>query len=370
VHRCTTGAPEPSAATPCSDGIRSANAAPSSLRLSNVKIVLRTDEDLVIVENLNNQSPGWRERLMQAPEIASIPGFADLALIQSGKRVADAARRFAVLDKGGRPIAFGLCSQPIAPNFVRRAVEHAACARAMLPEDLGAPVLLPDSLGTVDGCSFAVYPFLRTFSHSAAWRRLQLLRHRGAVMTWLHEIARATRTPADRSRVEAGCESLIGFAGISKLAKAVASAAAARVGSGAWAPATTLCHQDFWWGNVLPDPPVRGARLRFRVIDWGGSTPTGLPGLDLIRGLESFRFSAPLRRRHFQMHAAALACSSVELVFSIAAALGEMSIHLEHFPPQRFVEMADRCLGEAVELGGGTAMLRDFGQRREAFEAA
>jgi len=284
------------------------------------------------------------ERLFACPEVAAIRGANSVAIVASGKAVADAPTRFVVMSARRQPLSFGLCSTHVAPGFVDRAVAKAAEIRAALPADLGDAVLLPSATWLVDGCSAAIYPFLRTFREGRLSGRIHRMMYREAVLQWLHAAVSATRVDANLRETRSLCDSLTGFPNMVPHVVSLGRDAIRALDNGSWSPITCVSHSDFWWGNVLPDSPHPAARFPFRIIDWGGSSLEGFPGLDLLRALKSFQFSTRAARRHLAQHSQASSLSTPCLGFELAAGLGRIAINLEQFPADRFVTMCADCV--------------------------
>jgi hypothetical protein len=125
-----------------------------------------------------------------------------------------------------------------------------------------------------------------------------------------------------------------------------AAQATERLDCGQWTPMHALAHNDLWKGNILLDPksPWRGAAFgRFAIIDWLGASVAGYPIYDLIRLAQSFKVSQRTLDREVRLHCSILGCELVDAGGYLAAALGNLGLHLEEFPEDRYVELADAC---------------------------
>lgn len=291
------------------------------------------------------------ERLLKCPEISEMSAAKSIRVVPSFKIVPDAPIRFVVMNSSKRPVGFGLCSTPSARGFVGRAVRKAMEARAVLPSDLAESVLLPVSTGLLDERSFAIYPCLRTFREGRVLGRVHRMWIRTRVMRWLHEMVAATRHEADPSDARRSCELIRDFPGMDRQVMCLADDALEAIDTRSWTPVGCLSHMDFWSGNVLPDAPHRNATYPFRIIDWGGSTTSGSPGYDLVRGLESFQFSAGSWAWHAAHHASRAGMESVtHLGYQLVASLGQIAAKIEEFPVDRFRSLAQRSVRNLASL--------------------
>jgi hypothetical protein len=205
-------------------------------------------------------------------------------------------------------------------------------------------VLLPSATLLIDNCSAAIYPFLKTFHEGRVFGRIHRMMYREAIMQWLHAAVSATRVDANPRETRSLCESLAHFPNMAPHVVSLGLDAICALDDGSWSPFASVNHSDFWWGNVLPDSPHPAARFPFRIIDWGGSSMAGFPGLDLLRGLKSFQFSTRAARRHLAQHSRACSMSTQSIGFELAAGLGRIASNLEHFPADRFVAMSSNCV--------------------------
>lgn len=285
------------------------------------------------------------ERLLKCPEISEMSAAKSVRIVPSFKTVPDAPIRFLVVNSARRPVGFGLCSTPSATGFVSRAVRKAMEARAVLPSELAESVLLPASTGLIDDRSFAVYPYLKTFWEGRVCGRLHRMWIRTRVIRWIHEMVAATRNEADPRDARRSCELIRNFSEMDRQVTCLANDAVEAIEAGSWTPVACLSHMDFWSGNVLPDAPRRNATYPFRLIDWGGSTSSGSPGYDLVRGLESFNFSVGSWRRHAVHHASRSGLASVtNLGYQLVVSLGQIAEKIERFPVDRFRSLARRSV--------------------------
>jgi aminoglycoside phosphotransferase (APT) family kinase protein len=108
-----------------------------------------------------------------------------------------------------------------------------------------------------------------------------------------------------------------------------------------------LAHNDLWRGNVLLDPalpwPAAARAGRFAIIDWAGAETSGYPLYDLIRLAQSVALRGKALADELSLHCRIVGGTLDDARPYLAAALGNLGLHLGQVPETRFVELANRC---------------------------
>lgn len=224
------------------------------------------------------------------------------------------------------------------PNVAREMAEKADLARNSLGEGLRWAVAIVLRQWEVDGVSCALFEELTTISNKRLKRFIQVRRVTPAVLGWLRDVAALDRGISNQGET---CLQALAECPYETLRRP-AEAALASVRSGVFVLRSRIMHGDFWVGNVMLDP--NGIRP-FVVIDWRGSTLDGFPIFDLVKFAQSSGLSRKLFRAELGAHADRLGCDIRETRNYILAALGYIWLHLEQFPPERFLAMGESCLG-------------------------
>jgi hypothetical protein len=258
--------------------------------------------------------------------------------------VSDATDKFVLRDtSSGKPIGFILCSSSIVPEMVSRGVAKSAEVRAMLGSELSRVVLDPILSDEIDGLSFAVFPYCAPLSKRRLVRFLERRSLRPALLKWLAQATRQTRSApvSESAEVSKFWRAPLQCAASIPNLQDHANHALARLDSGNWRPRFVLSHNDLWIGNVLRAPP--GSRAPFVVIDWGGATPRGYAMFDLVRLGASLGLSAAAMGREVALHCEIIECAREDAGAYLLAALGHIGLNLENFPRGRFHQMAMNC---------------------------
>jgi hypothetical protein len=280
-----------------------------------------------------------------------------ISLLCPPKDVADDSVKLLVSDPRGRSRGVVLCSTLIDPEMVARSVQHARSARCALGEALKGSILEPLLEGRHRGLSYAVLPYCDSLGTSRVANKIQRLAIAPALFRWLRRSAEATMSaPAaegvDRE-IAAALESLEGTQALPPRVRSAAETALERLNSGVWVPRRVLMHGDFWLGNVLfhskRSREGRGKPWwdRFVVIDWGGSRLDGFPFWDLFRIAQSVGASDRRLAAEAAAQAGLLGCEPRDARSYLAAALGDLGLHLNHFPFENYARLADGVIGDA-----------------------
>ncbi len=271
--------------------------------------------------------------------------------LSRGDMVADGTTVLLLSDSARRPQAVVLCSAPIAPEMVQRAMRRAHQAKMALGEFDGALILNTLAEGSVHGLSYAVLPYCNSISKLRAIGWVQRALLRPLVFDWLMRVAQSTVKCVEPAAIESAfaepLRRLAGLQGISDCLRAATLHAVACLDSGAWSPRHVLMHGDLWQGNILMQTASSSAqRWRDRAIitDWGGSRIDGYAIYDLIRLAQSMRLPAKDLRRELVRHCRVLECDLADARSHLLAALGCILMSLEHFPMDRYLCMAESCL--------------------------
>jgi hypothetical protein len=305
----------------------------------------------------------WRQELA-GPLIDAFGGSPRLSLLCPPKGVADDTTKFLVRDRSDRPQGVVLCSSPVDPDSVFGGMKRARAARGALRDDLKGSILEPLREGRYCGLSYAMLPFCESLNSSRVVNRLQRMALAPAVFRWLRQSEAATTSgpPAEGvdREIAGALESLERTQGLSLRVRSTAERALDRLNAGHWVPRRTLMHGDFWLGNILiRSTQWLGSGLtpwwdRFVVIDWAGSRLDGFAFWDLFRFAQSVGASS--RRLTFEIGARArmLACAPEDARSYVSAALGDLGLHLNHFPFDRYAQLADSVIADVDRALGRT----------------
>jgi hypothetical protein len=286
----------------------------------------------------------------------------EISLLCPLKPVIDDSAKLLVKDPAGHPIAVVLCSSPVTPRLIARGMERARSAKQALGSDVGRVILDPLLKGEIHGLSYAVLPYCQPLSNSRlVWpvQRAFLSLH---VFQWLSRVTEITATRVHPKQVEPNfmepLKYLAELEGVTERVRVAAQQAMNRLEGGKWTPRHVLMHNDLWKGNILLDDRQVsgfGNRLRterFVIIDWMGAMVQGYAMYDLIRLAQSLKLGKRQLRKYVTTHCKFLGCNFSDARSHLLASLGYLSMHLEHFPLPRFVEMADSCLEKIEQIQG------------------
>lgn len=275
--------------------------------------------------------------------------------------VADATTQLLLKSPAGDPFAVVLCSSPVAPGLIARAMERARVAKGVLGAELGRHILDPLGAGEVLGVSWAALPFCRTLGGQKIVSRVMSRVLAPNVLEWLREVTRATvalPTEAElEERYQAPLATVTDLEAFPLHIRQAAWAALGRLRLGAWRPRVQLMHQDLWSGNVLIDErpeAVWRARTwasRFVVIDWPGSLLRGHPFFDLVRFADSTPVTRWELRHEIERHARLVGCEPSDARGYVLAAAGHIARLPDHFPLAALVAMTERCI-ELLDASG------------------
>jgi hypothetical protein len=280
-------------------------------------------------------------------------GKLEFSLLSQNQAVVDGTTVLLLRDPVGQSRAVVLCSAPIAPDMVQRAMNRARQAKAILGRLTGVPILDPLAEGSVQGLSYAVLPYCHALSGSRPvwWVQRALLRP--VILDWLWRATDCTVRDVEPSAIDRSfAEPLRHIAlqrSINSRLQTAAALAADRLNAGTWTPKHVLMHGDLWKGNILVREENNGIerqnwRSRFVIIDWAGSEIHGYALFDLVRFAQSMRMSAGKLRNEVDRHCRLLRCETVDAMSYLMAALGNVLMNLDHFPVDRYARMADSCI--------------------------
>jgi hypothetical protein len=228
-------------------------------------------------------------------------------------------------------------SPPAFPNVISDMTAKAQQARIALGPHLGDVIPVPLGEWQMNGVTCALFERL-TPIHDHGFRDFFQRRTIALqVLRWLRKV-----TEIDRG-VPTGLEECLRALEHcpSERVKEAGRIALSQTAGRSFQPRSGVMHGDLWLGNVMLDPS--GAR-DFMIIDWGGSQANGFPIFDLIRFAESTGLGARALRRELEAHALSLKCHVEDTRIYLAGALGHICLHLEQFPMERFIAMAERNL--------------------------
>jgi hypothetical protein len=263
---------------------------------------------------------------------------------------ADGPSAFRISDASGEPRAVLLCSAPLFPDMVKRAMERAAMAKSALDSNEAVAILDPMLEGRLREMSYALLTFCPPLAQRRPMRWIHRLVVGRQVLEWLYRVTlRTVATASSTERPACFAEPLARVAAIDRLGPGVradARRAVERLENGSWQPKTVLMHGDLWMGNVLLGPASRSSRLwpdRFVIVDWPGCVLRGHAIFDLVRLTQSMRMSDSAVAGELLRHCEVLQCGPEDAMAYLLAALGHLEMRLEQFPVEQFLAMARGC---------------------------
>lgn len=278
-------------------------------------------------------------------------GKLEFSLLSAGNKVEDGTTVLLLRNPIDQSRAVVLCSPPVSPDMVKRAMDRAHQAKLILAETAGTHILDPLAQGSVQGLSYAVLPYCLGLSESRLWW-IQRALLRPLIFDWLRRATECTVRDAEPAAIErnfaAPLRHMVWLKPIRGSLRAAASRAIERINDGAWIPKHVLMHGDLWKGNILIRPQHKILRRlnmsdRFVITDWAGSEISGHAIYDLVRLAESMRMNARNLGREVDRHCRLLGCEPVDAASYLLAALGHIAMNLEHFPIENYTQMAESC---------------------------
>jgi Phosphotransferase enzyme family len=266
----------------------------------------------------------------------------------------DATLKYVAYDQVGRRMAVVIMSPEAFPTVVANELERKVLARRALGP-LGDVILSPMESGTLDGASYAIYPFCRPLYKSRAAWWIQRTSVRPAVLSWLRAAAETTlREPEPQKWEKAFAEPLRHVASLERLPMSLrdgASAALSRLEAGDWEPRFCMMHGDLWKGNVLLAPGERRWN-QFALIDWGASLVHGYAIYDLIRLAMSTGLIGRGLEREVWRHCKIVGCDIRDAQGYLLASLGHIGLNLDHLPLHRYLQLSTCCWDWMKTIGG------------------
>ncbi len=275
--------------------------------------------------------------------LVSVARVGSITPLGGDKPVDDQTYKYLVRSSEGESLAVVLCSPGVAPDLVARGSRCAVEAKRALGTELGGVVLDPLGEGEVGGLSYVVLPYREPLSEKRVVGWLQRRRVEPKVFDWLLGATRQTMrdvSEGDRhARFIRPLGELAGAVGVSDAVRRAAERGLSRLEAGKWTPRFVLMHNDLWKGNILLDG--KGGIV---VIDWPGSAVDGYAVYDLARLADSFGLGDRALGEQVGVHCRVLGCEPEDAVSHLAAGLGHLMGHLDHFPMHLFLPMADGCV--------------------------
>ena len=277
------------------------------------------------------------------------PWVTELRQFWTGLEVEDSSLKFMAFDHMGREFAVVSCSPPVKPDLVSEELQTKESVKRALGA-LGDVVLEPMQSGSVQGLSYAIYPYCQPLYRRRLPWAAQRLWVRERLLTWLQAATQTTvQQPTDREIVHCFADPLRRFSEwnvIPAEAREAASTALRRLDAGSWQPRFCLMHCDLGHGNILLAPGSRSWR-RFVLIDWGASLVRGYGTCrnDLVR-MEAPYMNLKGRRlaREVEAHCRILGCETADARSHLIAALAHIGMPLGGLPIDRYVRLCSWCI--------------------------
>ena len=280
-------------------------------------------------------------------------GFELRSIAATCEVLPDSTLKYLAYDQIGRRKAVVIVSPEAFPNVVASELEQKFLARRALGP-LDGVILSPIESGSLDGASYAIYPYCRQlYEWRAAWR-LQRTSLRPALLSWLRAATETTlQKPGPQERETAFADPLRHIASLETLPMAVrdgASAALSRLEARQWEPRFCMMHGDLWKGNVLLAPGCRRWN-QFILIDWGASMVHGYAIYDLIRIAMSMGPSGRRLKREVSRHCIIMGCDILDAQSYLLAALGHIGMNLDHLSMHKFLHLLSGCWDRLNSIG-------------------
>ena len=275
--------------------------------------------------------------------LVSVARVGGITPLGPDKPVADQTYKFLVTSSEGKRLAVVLCSPVVSPDLIARGNRCAAEAKRALGVELGKVVLEPLGEGEIAGLSYVVLPYREPLSEKRVAGWLQRRKVGPRVLDWLLGLTRQTMCDVSdldkHARFIRPLGELAKSMDVSNAVRSAAERGLRRLEAGQWTPRFVLMHNDLWKGNILLNED--GGIV---VIDWPGSKVDGYAMYDLVRLADSFGLSDRALGGQVRAHCGVLGCEPGDAMSHLAAGLGYMLGHLDHFPMHLFVPLADRCV--------------------------
>lgn len=260
--------------------------------------------------------------------LADIP---EISTLRDGSSVADGCAIYAV-DK--RYIVH--LSPPAFPEAAISAAKASRTMRARLGP-LGSKAIEQLADGRLWGRSYAITPLCEPL-RIEGWRRFIERRRIAPEILSLIEQMAGLSVDADYDFRAQCAEQISYLASLAGLSEGLRKSAQDSVKKMAAFPLKAVpMHGDLHAGNVMRHA---GGLV---VIDWGTALPHGYAIYDLMRFSDSIRMSGRRLRAALQSHARILGIRPDETGVYLNAALAHFATHLEEFPLERFIAMAENC---------------------------
>lgn len=262
--------------------------------------------------------------------------------------VEDATHRFIILNARGEKEGFVLVSNEAFPDSLKNVYAVQSAAVEALGPDLSTVIVMPIDTGYVEGNSYSICRYYPPLRNSGVPRLLARKFIAAQVCGWVIRVAeRSTRLLADReicTSSEAPLRWLMSVDLLPEGIKDSISRGLTDLDNGSWKPSCVFSHNDLWAENVLVESYF-GETLgswgigRPRIIDWGGSSVTGIPFFDLIRFMASMGYSAKQIRMRMDEVTRGTGGDYSAGRADLLAGLGRLGMNRGQFPLHRFASM-------------------------------
>lgn len=271
--------------------------------------------------------------------------------------LADATRKFAVVDREQRKKHVVLCSPESDPQRMAATAQTIRKVKDALGPTLGAHVIDVVAVGDWNGLSLAAFPHCVGLSTNALVGRVQRSLVAPRVFEWLRKATKATAsdpTPDERDAFRSALVECTTVPVLSDRVRKAAAASIARLDGARFISKRVLMHQDFWIGNVMmaaPNDREAGWRDSFVIIDWPAAMIRGFAIIDLLRFAHSSSASHDVLRREVDAHCRILGCPLEDSRAHLLAFAGHLWSTLGEFPRGKFVELVEGCLSMLETVG-------------------
>ncbi len=252
--------------------------------------------------------------------------------------------KFLIKD-GQKNIAFLLCCYSEFGDIPLRNLKKVTKIKKKLSKEVGSVLLKPIMSGEVEGVCFVVWPYCKALSNHLILHRLQSLRLKSRVLSWLRKMNEESRRRLNSSEADKHFISLLKrFGARNDLDDNVKDAINIQVQSlenGSWHPYFVLAHNDLWIGNVLFKKNNKYNGLT--IIDWASTRrKKGFAIYDLVRLSMILKLSKREFVSEIEMHCQILHCEVKNSMGYLLASLAYLAENLDQFAEDRFLNLVHK----------------------------
>jgi hypothetical protein len=269
------------------------------------------------------------------------------------KMVNDFTLKYYVMDESDRNVAFILLSNNVFNDLIDSTAKAAQNAYQILGDGLSDLVVKPLFTGFLGKNSYAVFPYYEPLNDNRMTRIVIRQTLAKTVLDWVEQVARRTTLSIDEGLWEdLSVKPLLWLNEcplVDKEIRSEALDALKEMKPSRWTPKCVFSHNDLWYGNILVKPIVGGFAGRNaigdpRIIDWLGSSKTGIPGFDFINfanstGISSENLAPYMARVNKDFEQSFQTC-----YYDLLAGFGRLGLNRGEFPLDRFAVLVNKTV--------------------------